>query len=111
MQRENVHQGLVLELVTSYANVPAGTWATVDSTGNMHDGAWCFTVRWRPYTPIPKEFPRHVTEYSINLWESDLALFEVLTIQDEQAARRPHPNYQSSLRPRLQQLSLQFNDD
>jgi hypothetical protein len=76
MERDQVQKGLLVKVVTNYSNVPAGTWATVASTGTMKDGGWSFTVRWRPYIPIPKEFPLHVTEYSINLWESDLAKFD-----------------------------------
>jgi hypothetical protein len=33
-------------------------------------------------------FPHGVTEYSLNLWEGDLVLFEVASPQEEQAARR-----------------------
>jgi hypothetical protein len=88
MQRDEVHKGLIFKLVTDYSNVPAGTWATVDAIGTMRDGAWYFTVRWRPYTPIPKIFPRAMTEYSINLWQHDLALFEILTAEEDEAARR-----------------------
>jgi hypothetical protein len=29
-----------------------------------------------------------VTEYSINLWELDLAKFEIVTVEEEQAAWR-----------------------
>jgi hypothetical protein len=111
MQREEVHMGLLVRLLSDYSNVPTGTSATIDATGTMIDQAWWFTVRWHPYKPIRAKFPRQVIEYSLNLWKADLALFEVLTIEDEQAARRPHPNYQGSLRLRLQQLSLPFNDD
>jgi hypothetical protein len=62
MQRDQVHKGRLLKLVSDYSNVPAGTWATVELVGKMQNGAWYYTVRWRPYIPIPKEFPRHVTE-------------------------------------------------
>lgn len=33
-------------------------------------------VRWHHYRPIPVRFPQGFIEYSVNLWESDLALFE-----------------------------------
>src|SRR5687767_2477670 len=69
MQRETLHKGIVIKLLTDYSNVPAGTWATVDSTGTMRDGAWWFTVRWHDYRPIPERFPHIVIEYSLNLWE------------------------------------------
>jgi len=86
MQRDEVHKGLLVRLLSEYSNVPTGTWATVDSTGTMKDGAWWFTVQWHNYRPIPKRFPRDVTECSINLWESDLALFEVVSA--EEAAKK-----------------------
>jgi hypothetical protein len=82
-----VQKGLLLKLVTDYSNVPAGTWATVDSTVTMKDGAWWFTVRWHHYRPIPRAFPRAVSEYSINLWEPDLALFEAVCAEEEHAVR------------------------
>ena len=75
MQRDHLHKGLLVKVVSDYSNVPAGTWATVDSTGTMQDGAWWCTVRWRPYTPIPHKFPREMMENSINLMEPDLAIF------------------------------------
>jgi hypothetical protein len=75
MQREEVHTGLLVRLLSAYSNVPAGT----------------FTVRWHPYKPIPAKFPREVMEYSLNLWESDLALFEVLTIEDKQGGQEASP--------------------
>ena len=71
MQRDNVRKGLLVKLLADYANVPAGTWATIDSTGT-----------------IPNKFPRGVTEYGINLWEHDLGLFEVVSAEEEQASRR-----------------------
>jgi hypothetical protein len=80
MRRDQVHTGLLVKLLTDYSNVPAGTLATVDSTGTIKDeGTWWFTVRWRHYRPIPNKFPRGVTEYSLNLWETDLELFEVVS--------------------------------
>jgi hypothetical protein len=86
MQRKTLQKGLVIKLLTAYTNVPAGTWATVDSTGTMRDGAWWFTVRWHDYRPIPERFPHIVIEYSLNLWEPDLALFEVVSAEERQAA-------------------------
>ena len=111
MQREHVHTGLLLKMLIDYSNIPAGTWATVNSTGIMNDKAWWFRVRWNHYRPIPCQFPREVMEYSLNLWESDLALFEVVTAEDEQAVRRSRPNSDRFSRPLLHQLSLPFGDD
>jgi hypothetical protein len=107
MQRKTLHKGLVIKLLTDYSNVPAGTWATVDSTGTMRDGAWWFTVRWHSYQPTTVRFPRDVAEYSLNLWESDLTLFEVVTVE-EKAPRKPTPK--SRVMPRREQLSLAFGD-
>jgi len=35
MQRDEMHKGLLVRLLSEYSNVPTGTWATVDSTGIM----------------------------------------------------------------------------
>jgi hypothetical protein len=99
MRQDEVHKGLLVQLLTDYANVPTGTWAMVDSTGIMHDGAWWFTVQWRPYTPIPNKFPLGVMEYRVNLWEPDLPLFEA--VSDEEEARKrtleaPSPSHLAS---------------
>jgi hypothetical protein len=77
-----------VKLLTDYSSVPAGTLATVDSTGTMRDGTWWFTVRWHHYRPIPQRFPRTVAEYSLNLWEPDLAMFEVVSADEQHAASR-----------------------
>jgi hypothetical protein len=90
MKREEVHHRRFVRLLIDHASVPAGTWATVDSTGTMQGGAWWFTVRWRPYTPIPNKFPREATEYSTNLWESDLALFEAVSAEEQETERMKH---------------------
>ena len=97
MQHNSVHRGLLIKLLTDYSNVPGGTWATVDATGTMRDGAWWFTVRWRPYTPIPDTFPRGATEYSTNLWESDLTLFEAVSA--EEAANTSNQKAEPSWNP------------
>ena len=107
MQRDEVHKGLLVRLLTDYSNVPTGTWATVDSTGIMRDDVWWFTVKWHPYTPISTKFPRDVTEYSLNLWEKNLPLFEIVTAEQQEAARRlqPEPPPSSTLAP-LPKLGL-----
>lgn len=43
-------------------------------------------VRWHHYRPIPVRFPQGFIEYSVNLWESDLALFEAFPEEEAQAA-------------------------
>jgi hypothetical protein len=93
MRRDELHNGLLVRLLTDYSNVPAGTLATIDSLGTMIDGTWYFTVRWHNYRPIPARFPHHVVEYSLNLWESDLALFQVVTAEQDQVGRRSQPTY------------------
>jgi hypothetical protein len=110
MQRKTLYKGLLIELLTDYSNVPAGTWATVDSTGTMRDGAWWFTVRWHSYKPTTVRFPRDVVEYSLNLWESDLTLFEVVTVEEAQAARKPVTKSSPVAMPRRRQLALPFGD-
>jgi len=101
MQRDEVHKGLLVRLVADYSNVPTGTWTTVDSTGIMRDGVWWFTVKWHPYQPIATKFPRNATEYSLNLWEKNLPLFEIVTVEDQEAAKRlqPEPPPSSTLAP------------
>lgn len=103
MQHENVQKGLLLKLLTDYSNIPAGTWATVDATGTIKDGAWWFTVRWSDYKPIAARFPRDVTEYSLNLWEKELALFEVVPPEEQQATEEPkiESSPTSTLAPKL----------
>jgi hypothetical protein len=103
MQHDEVHKGLLVRLLADYSNIPSGTCAMVDSTGTMEDGTWWFAVRWRPYTPIPQKFPRQMTEYSLNLWERDLALFEVVSA--EEAAGKWKPESGPSIIPPLPQLS------
>jgi hypothetical protein len=99
MERQEVKKDLLIRLITNYCNVPAGTWATVSATGTMNDGVWWFTVQWQSYKPIPSKFPHGVTEYSLNLWEADLVLFEVVSPQEEQAARRRQQESESSSTP------------
>jgi len=71
---------------------PDGHMATVHSTGIMGDGVWWFTViKWHPYTPLAIKFPRDATEYSLNLWEKNLPLFEVVTAEQREAPRRLQP--------------------
>jgi hypothetical protein len=88
MQREEVHMGLLVRLLSEYSNVPSGTWATVDSTAATNDDSWWFRVRWHNYRPVPDRFPRVVVEYSLNLWETDLALFEVVSAGEQEAAMK-----------------------
>jgi hypothetical protein len=45
-----------------------------------------FTVGWQHYRPVLKRFPQGVIEYSLNLWEPDLALFELVSAEERQAA-------------------------
>jgi len=110
MLRNQVHNGLLIRLLRDYSNVPAGTPATVNAVGTMIDGSWWFTVRWHTYKPIPNKFPRDAIEYSLNLWEPDLTLFEVITSGNEQGARKSRQHYPESSKPRLEQLSLPFGD-
>ena len=67
MQRDRVHNGLPIKLVTDYSNIPTGTRAAVDATGIMKDGVWWFTVKWHHYRPIPTRFPQDVID---TVWTS-----------------------------------------
>jgi hypothetical protein len=104
MRREDVQTGLLVRVVANYSNVPAGTCATVDSIGTMGDGAWFFTVRWHNYKPIQSKCPKGVTDYSLNLWEADLALFGVVS-EEEQTGKRANEEVSPSWSlPSLPQL-------
>jgi hypothetical protein len=105
MRQDEVHKGLLVKLVTAYSNVPPGTWATVYSTGTMQDGTWWFMLRWRPYTAIPNISPRKMSEYSINLWKRNLAMFEVVSADEEEAVRKSKLEGGTLNRPPFPQLS------
>jgi hypothetical protein len=105
MQREQVHNGLVVKLLTDYFNVPAGTNATVfNAIATMSDGTWYFTVRWQPYIPIPNEFPSQMTECSLTLWERDLEMFEIVSAEEAAGKWKPESG-PSITRPSVPQLS------
>jgi hypothetical protein len=58
-------------------DVPAGTLAQVDTVGHAGQfGEWCFTVRW--HRPPPTKGDVHRDD-SLNLFESDMADFEIFT--------------------------------
>lgn len=111
MTRDQVRTGVLLKLLSDYFNVPAGTWATVESAGTITDGTWFFAVKWWPYKPTPRAYIHTASSYSLNLWEQDLSLFEVVTPEEEQAAMHPKPA--SSTPPPVwhrEQLRLPFGD-
>jgi hypothetical protein len=75
MRREEIHIGLIVRVTRDRWDVPAGTYAMVDTVGHAgRFGEWCFTVRWR-FAPQSKRAKRR--DYSLNLLEADLADFEV----------------------------------
>ena len=62
------------------------------------------SVKWHHYKPIATKFPRDATEYSLNFWEKDLPLFEVVTAEEQAASRSQQESPPSSIiapRPKL----------
>lgn len=97
-----------VSLVANYLDVPCGTLATVETVGLLASRTWGFTVRWHNLITTPQR--KHRYPCSLNLWESDLALFEV-TPQEKQGipfkTKAPPPS--ATQQPR-QQLTLPFAD-
>jgi hypothetical protein len=77
MMREDVRIGAFVRLLSDLIGVPQGTIAKVDSVGTGPTGQWCFTVRYLT-RPIGTS-RRPISDRSLNLWESDLARFELVT--------------------------------
>lgn len=108
MKREAVHIGLSIQLVSQFLDVPPGTRATVDTVSTMWDGTWCFTVRWQGLKPQPGR--RHRSDHSLNLWESDLDKFEIVTETDDGLSVTEKPPTLPSTGPPREQLTLPFGD-
>ena|SRR5215208_5834651 len=112
MRREDVQKGLSVRLLGNYLDVPAGTLATVETVGVL-DRTWGFTVRWRNLLSTPQR--KHRYQCSLNLWESDLDLFEPVTENELVIELTPEPSRSvhkvfKSVAPRLQ-LNLPFDTD
>lgn len=90
MRREDVLKGVAVRLAANYMDVPRGTLATVETVGMLVLNTWGFTVRWRDLKPPPQR--KHRYPCSLNLWESDLELFEVVTDEERAAASVQKPS-------------------
>jgi hypothetical protein len=77
MTTTQIRIGVLLRVIVDRWDARAGTLAEVTSAG--HEGIfdkWCFTVRWHR----PPETKRAVhRDESLNLFEADLADFEIFT--------------------------------
>jgi hypothetical protein len=104
------------------ASIPAGTLATVETVGTVNR-VWRFTVRWHTHTAIAtRSWSKHIgkgkersSQRSLNLWESNLEMFEVATDETANSPLRPsRRRVPKSLRPvdpvKLAQLSLPFEE-
>src|SRR5215203_5892186 len=117
VQREDITQGRLLRLLSDCLDVPAGTLATVDTVGTVNR-VWRFTVHWHTHTAIAtRSWSKHVagkersSQRSLNLWESNLEMFELAT--QEAGSCPPSPRRQpKAFKPidpwKLAQLSLPF---
>src|SRR5829696_4798594 len=92
VQREDITQGRLLRLLSDCLDVPAGTLATVETAGTVNR-VWRFTVRWHTHTAIAtRSWSKHVagsersSQRSLNLWESNLEMFELASGETAGAA-------------------------
>lgn len=92
IQREDVRKGLLVRLLSDYLRVPTGTLATVDTVGTIGSaGEFCFTVRWLNLPSGTRSRP--ISNRSLNLWLSDLEMFECMSKEEAEAiltTRQPH---------------------
>ena len=122
VQRDDVTQGRLLRLLTNCLDVPAGTLATVETVGTVNR-VWRFTVHWHTHTAIAtRSWSKHVaakersSQRSLNLWESNLEMFE-LASEETAAASPPRPKRRQLPRAfgpldflKQSQLSLPFGE-
>src|SRR5215208_2783266 len=97
LQRDDITEGQLLRLLSPCLDVPAGTLATVETAG-MVNRVWRFTVRWHTHTAIAtRSWSKHIagkersSQRSLNLWESNLDMFELVTEESAVAASLPRP--------------------
>lgn len=121
MIREDITPGRLLRLLSNCLDVPAGTLATVETVGTVNR-VWRFTVRWHSHTAVAtRSWSKHVagkersSQRSLNLWESNLEMFELAT--EENAASHPRPTRRRVPMPfrpvdpaKLAQLPLLFEE-
>lgn len=85
--REHIRKGLHVRVLSTWIDIPAGTLATVDTVGSLSEGTLYFTVRWLGLKSGTRR--KSVCDTSLNFWEDDLKLFEVVTDLDAAIAAAP----------------------
>ena len=76
MTKDQTHVGTTIRVVASRYDAPVRTIARIEHIGTVGVGqVWCFTVRW-----LNRErSARSKSDTSLNLFEEDLADFDVYT--------------------------------
>jgi hypothetical protein len=117
MIRQEVHQGLHVRLLSKWIDLPAGALATVETVGSLSDGTFYFTVLWLGLKPGTRR--KAVCDTSLNFWEEDLRLFEIVIYLDKAIASSPASVYwrdwerkKAKLqRPVSPQIALPFSEE
>ena len=91
MKQSVVHKGLHVRLLSNWIDLPAGTLATVETVGSLSGGTFYFTVRWLGLEPGTRR--KVVCDTSLNFWEDDLELFEIVEDLDAAIASSPASVY------------------
>lgn len=91
MRRAEVHRCLHVRLFSNWIDLPEGTLATVETVGVLSDRTFYFTVRWLGLRPGTRRRP--VSDTSLNFWEDDLKLFEVVSDLEAAIASAPASVY------------------
>lgn len=95
VRKEEMIKGRYLRTLSNAWSVPAGTLARVETVGRTWQGEFVFTVRWLNWRI--KTQSRPVSDRSLNLWEQDLAQFEVVS-REETACRQGCCSYSRSFK-------------
>ena len=85
VRKEEMIKGRYLRTLSDAWSVPAGTLARVETVGRTWQGEFVFTVRWLNWRIGTKSRP--VSDRSLNLWEQDLAQFEVVSREETAAVK------------------------
>ena len=80
VRKEKMIKGPFLRTLSDAWSVLAGTLARVETVGRTWQGEFVFTVRWLNWRIRTQSRP--VSDRSLNLWEQDLAQFEVVSRRD-----------------------------
>ena len=106
MTRDQVQVGQRVQVVASRWDVPIGTLARIDTVGSTAD-RWCFTVEW-----LTRASPLR-RSYSLNLFEEDLACFQVFEgpVPAPTSFERPRRASAAARKDRPPQLLLPFADE